>query len=84
MDFEEVSSVIFSWNLLLAKYGVEIRKIREKFIEELNERLTKTYRSIAENTDEVFVEYKLQGENVSENEYVSDADVDIDDEEVPF
>ena len=70
MDFEEVSSVIFSWNLLLAKYGVEIRKIRENFIKELNKRLTKTYRSIAENTDEVFVEYKLQGENVSENEYL--------------
>ena len=70
LDYEEVSSVIFSWNLLLAKYGVEIRKTREKFIEELNLRLTKTYRSIAENSDEVFVEYKMQGEKVSENEYL--------------
>ncbi|MBR1802139.1 DNA replication and repair protein RecF [Candidatus Saccharibacteria bacterium] len=68
-DFEEVSSVVFSWNLLLAKYGMEIRKKREKFIAEMNERLTKTYRSIAENEDEVFVLYKLQGEEVSENEY---------------
>ena len=68
-DVEEVSSVIFSWNLLLAKYGVEIRKKREKLIAEMNERLTKTYRSIAENSDEVLVEYKLQGEAVSENEY---------------
>lgn len=70
LDYEEVSSVIFSWNLLLAKYGVEIRKTREKFIEELNLRLTKTYRSIAENSDEIFVEYKMQGEKVSENEYL--------------
>ncbi len=69
-DIEEVSSVIFSWNLLLAKYGVEIRKIREKFMKELNERLTKTYRSIAENSDEVFVEYKLQGDKLTENEYL--------------
>lgn len=66
---EEVRSVIFSWNLLLAKYGTEIRREREKFVAEMNERLTKTYRSIAENTDEVFLEYKLQGEKVSENEY---------------
>ena len=65
----EVSSLIFSWNLLLAKYGVEIRTMREKFIDELNARLTKTYRSIAENSDEIFVEYKIQGEKVSENEY---------------
>ena len=65
----EVSSLIFSWNLLLAKYGVEIRTMREKIIDELNARLTKTYRSIAENSDEIFVEYKIQGEKVSENEY---------------
>ena len=62
--------MIFSWNLLLSKYGVEIRKIREKFVKELNERLTKTYRSIAENSDEVFVEYKLQGDKLTENEYL--------------
>ena len=68
-DLEEVSSVIFSWNLLLAKYGVEIRKKRDAFIKEMNERLTKTYRSIADNLDEVFVVYKIQGEKVSENDY---------------
>lgn len=68
-SIEEVRSVIFSWNLLLAKYGTEIRRERKKFIAEMNERLTKTYRSIAENKDEVFVEYKLQGDDISENEY---------------
>jgi DNA replication and repair protein RecF len=68
-DLEEVSSVIFSWNLLLARYGVEIRKKRKKFIAEMDERLTKTYRSIAENKDEVFVTYEVQGDEISENEY---------------
>ena len=68
-SIEEVRSVIFSWNLLLAKYGMEIRHEREKFVAEMNERLTETYRSIAKNEDEVFLEYKLQGEKVSENEY---------------
>lgn len=68
-SIEEVRSVIFSWNLLLAKYGIEIRRKREKMISEINARLTEVYRSIAENTDEVFLEYKLQGDNVSEEEY---------------
>ena len=68
-SIEEVRSIIFSWNLLLAKYGIEIRKKREKMISEINARLTDVYRSIAENTDEVFLEYKLQGDEVSEEEY---------------
>jgi DNA replication and repair protein RecF len=68
-SIEEVRSVIFSWNLLLAKYGTEIRRERKKFITEMNERLTKTYQSIAENKDEIFVEYKLQGDDISENDY---------------
>jgi DNA replication and repair protein RecF len=66
----EISNMIFSWNLLLAKYGVWIRRRRQSFVDELNARLTKTYRSIAENSDEVFVKYVLQGEAVSENEYL--------------
>ena len=66
----EISNMIFSWNLLLAKYGVWIRRRRQSFVDELNARLTKTYRSIAENSDEVFVKYILQGEDVSENEYL--------------
>ena len=65
-----VSQMIFSWNLLLSKYGVEIRERREKFVKELNLRLTKTYRSIAENKDEVLVEYNLYGEKLSESEYL--------------
>ncbi len=69
-DIEEVRSVIFSWDLLLSKYGVEIRKRRSKFINEINERLTKTYRSIADNLDEIEIEYKLQGEEISENDYM--------------
>ena len=65
----EVSNLIFSWNLLLAKYGVEIRNERKKFIEELNERLTAVYRSVAYNADELKVGYVLQGDDVSSDEY---------------
>ena len=68
-DIEEVRSIIFSWNLLLSRYGVEIRKKRERFISEINNRLTKTYRSIADNDDEIEILYNIQGDEVSENEY---------------
>lgn len=69
-NLDEVKNVIFSWNLLLAKYGVEIRKKRQEFISEINNRLTETYRSIAENSDILELEYQLQGEDISESEYL--------------
>lgn len=70
-DVLKIKSVIFSWNLLLSKYGVEIRKKREKFINEINDRLTDVYRSIADNKDEVKISYELFGGEVDENEYFS-------------
>lgn len=78
LDFEEVSSVIFSWNLLLSKYGVEIRKLRKRLVAEINERLTNTYRSIADNSDEVEVLYELCGdEDVSEDQYLRRLESDL-------
>ena len=76
-DIEEVRSVIFSWNLLLSKYGVEIRKKRQKMISEINERLTKTYRSIADNDDDIKVVYEIQGDDVSENEYLRRLELEL-------
>jgi DNA replication and repair protein RecF len=76
-DIEEVRSVIFSWNLLLSKYGVEIRKKRQKMISEINERLTKTYRSIADNNDDIKVVYEIQGDDVSENEYLRRLELEL-------
>jgi len=43
----------FSWNLLLAKYGVEIREMRNKMVDEINSKLTKVYREIAQNNDDI-------------------------------
>ena len=56
---EEMTEVndMFSWNVLLAKYGVELYEARARAIQEVNERITKTYQSIAENADEVQLEY---------------------------
>ena len=44
---------LFSWNLLLAKYGVQVEAFREQFLAEINEKITDIYRSIAKNEDEV-------------------------------
>ena len=61
---------MFSWNILLAKYGVEIRKTREQLIETFNEELTSTYRSIADNKDEIGLKYISYTGDVSESEYL--------------
>lgn len=61
---------LFTWNILMAKYGFEIGKWREKLIGELSEVMTETYRSIAENKDEVNVRYIKQGEVKNENEFL--------------
>lgn len=61
---------MFSWDVMLAKYGLAVRKARENFIAECNERLTKTYRSIAENNDNAKIEYLLQGGAINESEYL--------------
>lgn len=48
---------LFSWNVLLTKYGVELAKVRAEMILQINERLTEVYRSIAKNEDEVAMNY---------------------------
>lgn len=48
---------LFSWDVMLARYGVELRNERAGFIEKIEEKLTDVYRSIAENGDEVGVRY---------------------------
>lgn len=61
----------FSWNLLLAKYGVEIRKYREKIVSEINERLTEVYRGISDNRDIVLIKYEADTEGFEESSYLS-------------
>jgi len=48
-------SMAFSWNVMLARLGVEIEGFRREMVERVNRRLTEVYRSIAENEDEVFI-----------------------------
>lgn len=60
---------LFSWDILLTKHGVELRKERDKLVEKINRKFTDMYRSIAENDDEVRLEYVSEVED--ESEYLS-------------
>lgn len=48
---------LFSWDILLTKYGAELAEERRQFTELINQQLTETYRSIAKNQDEVQLRY---------------------------
>ena len=63
-------SAIFPWNLLLIKNGIIIKKLREELIQEINQSLTKTYRTIAENQDQVEIKYISDFKNLTENQYL--------------
>lgn len=62
-------SSLFSWNLLLAKYGTIIYKYRQKFTNEINSKLGGIYFSIAENQDKVDLIYQTEVAG-SEGEYL--------------
>ena len=62
---------LFSWNILLSKYGTELFDARKKFIQEINQKLTTTYRSISKNADEVEIEYKPEIVTPSEQSYLN-------------
>lgn len=57
---------LFSWDVLLTRYGAEIAAMRSRFVEEINERFTGVYRSIAENGDEVSLSYRSAVRSESE------------------
>lgn len=54
---------LFSWDVLLTKYGVELMEARKSLVEKINKRWTEVYRSIAENQDEVRLEYRSEVES---------------------
>lgn len=69
---------IFSWNILLAKYGTDLYNFRHKFIQEINSRLTSIYRSIAENDDQIEIVYKTEVESNSDNKYLQTLEANFD------
>ena len=61
---------IFSWNILLAKYGIDLYSFRSKFIQEINSRINDIYHSIAENNDNIKIIYKTEVTNNDDNSYL--------------
>lgn len=50
----------FAWDVMLVKYGAELVQQRRKWTEAVNRKFTETYRSIAENNDEVALQYESE------------------------
>lgn len=67
-NFNESS--LFSWNLLLAKYGTKLYKYRKELVEEINKSFNDVYHSIAKNDDKVELVYKTEVEGVTESKYL--------------
>ncbi|MBR3253062.1 DNA replication and repair protein RecF [Candidatus Saccharibacteria bacterium] len=61
---------LFPWDLILAKNGLILKNFRHQFIEEINQYLTTTYRSIAENNDEITIEYTTDYNEITEAEFL--------------
>jgi len=61
---------VFSWNILLAKYGVEITGSRDRYVGVMNDELGGVYTSIVEKKDTVKVVYDGDGE-LSESGYLA-------------
>lgn len=61
---------IFSWNLLLAKFGTELYNYRNNYTKEINTEYTNYYRSITKNQDEVSIKYKTEVDNFTEEKYL--------------
>ena len=62
---------VFSWNLILAKYGTQLCRARQKLIQEINSGLTPTYQSIAKNSDQIEIIYQSDSLKQSEQKYLT-------------
>ncbi len=61
---------LFSWNILLSEYGIQILRERFKCVEEFNQRITNVYQSIAENQDEIHIYYKTDLNSFKQEDYL--------------
>lgn len=75
-DFFSTSS-LFSWNLLLAKYGSKIKELRQKFTDEINKQINQVYFSVSKINDEIQLFYKTEVEGFDENTYLNQLEKNI-------
>ena len=65
------SSDLFSWNVLLAKYGSLISATRAKYTDIINTQINDIYYSIAENDDSIKITYDSEVIGCNESDYLS-------------
>lgn len=70
-------SDFFSWNILLSKYGLEIRQKRIKYLEQLNLVFSEVYHSIVDNDDFVSLKLELFGGEISEADYFNRLEAEL-------
>lgn len=71
-------AALFSWNILLAKYGTIIERYRRDFTEQINQHLTPTYLSIANNEDTTKLVYQTTTSHNDENVYLNSLEMNYD------
>ncbi len=74
--------MIFSWNVMLSRFGVKLWALREKQVERINKKLTDVYRSIANNKDEVLLVLKKDAEITAESEYLKKLETNLEKDKI--
>ncbi len=69
-------SSLFSWNLLLAKYGSTIKELRREMTNTINKSLNQFYFSIADNHDTVSLNYLTETADLTESTYLAKLEQD--------
>lgn len=69
---------LFSWNILLSKYGTYLYNNRKQFIQEINNKLTSVYYSIAENQDSIIINYKTDLDSITNQDYLNNLERNFD------
>lgn len=61
---------LFPWNILLARHGLNLFTARQKYIAEINQKLTPIYQSIANNQDQVEIFYNSEVTEKNQQQYL--------------
>lgn len=63
--------MVFPWDILIAKNAGLLKDFRTKFIKEINNLYESVYHSIAENDDEITLEYTTEIGDITESQYLN-------------
>ena len=61
---------LFSWNILLAQYGLALFAARQKYLSEIDAKITPVYRSIASTDDQIDLIYQSEVTEKNQQQYL--------------